>query len=64
MIQQLRFTRTYRSERKLNKKIQEESIRLGVGQPNPVFALKIPGKKSFLGFAPRSNLGKLHGYIL
>ncbi|KAG5580490.1 hypothetical protein H5410_051117 [Solanum commersonii] len=26
---------------------------------SPVFAMKTPGKKSFLGFAPRSNLGQL-----
>ncbi|MCD7457715.1 hypothetical protein HAX54_035949 [Datura stramonium] len=28
---------------------------------NPMFALKTPGRKSFPGFALRSNLGQLHG---
>ncbi|CAN4112704.1 unnamed protein product [Withania somnifera] len=30
-------------------------------EQSPTFALKTPGRKSFPGFAPRSNLGQLHG---
>ncbi|XP_055815139.1 meiosis-specific protein ASY3 isoform X2 [Solanum dulcamara] len=44
------------AEKSKKKALDSES-----DEQSPIFALKTPGRKSFPGFAPRNNLGQLHG---
>ncbi|XP_015072111.1 meiosis-specific protein ASY3 [Solanum pennellii] len=43
------------------EKFKKKALDSESDNQSPVFALKTPGRKSFPGFAPRSNLGQLHG---
>ncbi|KAH0730795.1 hypothetical protein KY285_001704 [Solanum tuberosum] len=42
------------------EKFKKKALDSESDNQSPVFALKTPGRKSFPGFAPRSNLGQLH----